>query len=79
MINEAPQNNTFSFSNQDTVSVKDSAIYQIQKWNYLVKKQIGKRSENMLPVWLDELANQGWELVSQSVTLGFYIFKKPAS
>jgi hypothetical protein len=79
MMNEVPRKNIFSFSTQDTVSVKDSAVYQIQKWNYLVKKQIGNQAENRLPVWLDELANQGWELVSQSVTLGFYIFKKPAS
>lgn len=74
-MNEAPRNNTFSFSSQDTVPVKDSAVYQIQKWNFLVKKN---QTENELLVWLDELAKQGWELISQPVNLGFYIFKKPA-
>jgi hypothetical protein len=65
------------FSIEDTVSVKDSAVYQYQKWKYLVKKQIGNSGENVLPVWLDDLIGQGWELVSQSVIMGLYIFKKP--
>lgn len=68
--------NTFSI--KDTVPVRDSAVYQVQKWKYLVKKQMDKHGENELLVWLDELANQGWELISQPVNLGFYIFKKPA-
>lgn len=83
MTQQSPQNLSIvsvknSFSIEDTVWVRDSAVYQVQKWKYLVKKQMVNSGENELLVWLDELANQGWELISQSVNLGFYIFKKPA-
>jgi hypothetical protein len=83
MTKQDPQNSAKTIfpgdspSIEDTVSVKDSTVYQYQKWKYLVKKQIGNRDENVLPVWLDDLIGQGWELVSQSVSLGIYIFKMP--
>lgn len=84
MIKEAPQkaNLDEQLSNidkiEDTVSVKDSSIYQIQKWEYLVKKQTTS-GQNNLVMWFDELANQGWEIINRNqANLGFYIFKKPA-
>ena len=72
---QSPQN---LYSIEDTVSVIDTAIFEIHKIKYLVKKQIGKVEQIELPVWLDEITNQGWELISHSVKLGFYIFKKTA-
>lgn len=71
--------NSFA-SFDDTVSVKDSTIYQIQQWKILVKKQTNRNSIDELLIWLDELASQGWELInSQPANLGFYIFKKPSN
>lgn len=64
---------------KDTVSVKDSTIYQFCNREYLVKKQTIRNGEDELLMWLDELASQGWELIkSQPINLGFYIFKKAA-
>lgn len=64
---------------KDTVPVKDSAIYQLHNWDYLVKKQTVRNGEDQLFMWLDELTSQGWELIkSQPINLGFYIFKKAA-
>lgn len=63
----------------DKISVKDSTVYQFDNWEYLVKKQTVRSGEDELLLWLDELSNQGWELIkSQPVNLGFYIFKKPS-
>jgi hypothetical protein len=63
---------------EDTVAVKDSTIYRIQKCEYLVKKGTGYGADDLL-MWLDELSNQGWELINKHpMNLGFYIFKKPA-
>ncbi|HRH40487.1 MAG TPA: hypothetical protein PKY82_02500 [Pyrinomonadaceae bacterium] len=74
--NSALSINTF-VSFDDTVSVKDSTIYQIQQWEYLVKKQTSRNGADELLMWLDELTGQGWELInSQPANLGFYIFKK---
>ncbi len=92
MINQAPQNIQIpvtisldglpiksTISIEDTVSVKDSAVYQFQKWKYLVKKQTVGNGKDELLMWLDQLAGQGWELISsQPANLGFYIFKKSA-
>lgn len=62
---------------KDTVSVKDSTVYQFHNWKYLVKKQTVHNGEDNLLILLDELTCQGWELIkSQPVNLGFYIFKK---
>lgn len=64
---------------KDTVPVKDSKIYRNSKWQYLVKKQIIRNVEEELLMWLDELADEGWELISsQPSHLGLYIFKRPA-
>ncbi|HRH43752.1 MAG TPA: hypothetical protein PKY82_19125 [Pyrinomonadaceae bacterium] len=65
-----------AYSIDDNVSVKDSAVYQFQQTKYLVRKQNGNFGDSELLMWLDKLANQGWELISFSVNLGFYIFKK---
>jgi hypothetical protein len=73
-----PANRTTSI--EDTVSVKDSAVYQFQKWKYLVKKQTVGSGKDELLMWFDQLAGQGWELInSQPANLGFYIFKKTAN
>ena len=62
---------------KDKVSVKDSTIYQFQKWDYLVKRKNLRNGEDELLMLLEELAEHGWELInSQPVNLGFYIFKK---
>ncbi len=93
MINKAPQNIQIPemtaldgltakrpTSIEDTVSVKDSAVYQFQKWEYLVKKQTVGSGKDELLMWFDQLAGQGWELLnSQPANLGFYIFKKIAN
>lgn len=62
---------------KDKIPVKDSTIYQFQSWEYLVKKQNVRNSEEELLLLLDELTSQGWELIkSQPINLGFYVFKK---
>lgn len=63
---------------KDTVSVQDSTVYQIQQTKYLVKKQKNKNCNDEFLTWLDELAKEGWELITQPINLGFYIFKKTA-
>lgn len=63
-----------TYSIKDTVSAKDSDVYQIQQTKYLVKKQNG--SQNDLMNWIDQLSNEGWELIAQPINLGFYIFKQ---
>jgi hypothetical protein len=62
---------------EDTVPVKDSTIYKIQKWEYLVKKQTGNSDESQILMLLDELATDGWELINrQPANHVYYIFKK---
>ena len=71
----------FPFKNvisiEDTVPVKDSTIYKIQKWEFLVKKQSSVSNESEILMWLDELATEGWELINrQPANHVYYIFKK---
>jgi hypothetical protein len=86
MAEKSPENvlieKKISFSGplvkNDKVSVKDSTIYRIPKWQFLVKKQTLRNIEKELLLWLDELADEGWQLISsQPSHLGLYIFKRP--
>lgn len=64
---------------KDKVPVQDSTIYRIPKWQFLVKKQNIQKNEEELLIWLDELADEGWKLISsQPSHLGLFIFKRPA-